>query len=59
MSNVGRLWVLILLTAILMAAVGVVEARPTDWIFTGYFQVEDPSGNPAANAPVAMDGYTL
>ena len=58
MSVTCRLLVLSLAIVTLMSSAGSGEARPTDWIFTGHFYVEDPSGNPMAKAPVAMDGYT-
>jgi hypothetical protein len=58
MSVTRRLLVLSLAIVMLLSLAGSGESRPTDWTFTGYFQVEDPSGNPVANAPVAMDGST-
>jgi len=45
-------------TLLLLAATEPGEARPMDWTFTGYVEVQDPSGKPVANVPVGMEGTT-
>jgi hypothetical protein len=49
----------ILSTALLLAAsTGVANARPVNWTFSGFVEVQDPSGNPLSQVPVRLEGST-